>query len=76
VSHTTLGIHQLLAGGNHDWFTAATGWQGTNLQNVSENTVQVYRQPDDEICPQVRVRVWKGGAQAYLPSVLNNHDSP
>jgi hypothetical protein len=68
---STLGIHQLLAGGNHDWLF---GWQGANLQNLTENTVQVYRQPDDDICPQVRVRVWMRSRQVYLPLVLNNYE--
>jgi hypothetical protein len=63
------GIHQWLAGGNHDWFV---GWQGSNFQNLTSNTVTVVRQADDQICPQVRVRVWKRGAQVYLPLVLRN----
>jgi len=68
-----LGTHQFLAGGNHDWLI---GWQGTNLQNLTDNTVQVYRQANDQICPQVRVRIWRRGAHmVYLPLVLNN-DAP
>jgi hypothetical protein len=63
------GIHQLLAGGNHDWFV---GWQGSNFQNLTGNTVTVVRQADDQICPRVRVRVWKRGAQVYLPLVLRD----
>jgi hypothetical protein len=67
------GIHHWLAGGNHHW---ALGWKGTNLQRLTRNTVQVYRQPDDDICPQVRVRVWKRSLQLYLPVVLSNYESP
>jgi hypothetical protein len=65
----TGGIHQWLAGGNHDWFF---GWQGSYLQNLSSNTVAVVRQANDQICPQVRVRIWKRGAQVYLPLVLRD----
>jgi len=69
-SPTVGGISQWFAGGNHDWFV---GWQGTNLQKLTKNTVQVYRQADDQICPQVRVRIWKRGWRIYLPLVLNNY---
>jgi hypothetical protein len=66
---STLGIHQLLAGGNHDWFV---GWQGVHLQNLTDNTVRAVRRQDDQICPQVRVRIWRRSAQIYLPLVVRN----
>jgi hypothetical protein len=61
------GVHHWFAGGNHDWFN---GWQGTNVQNLRSNTVQVFRQPDDDVCPQVRVRIWRRGFPVYLPLVM------
>ena len=62
------GIHHWLAGGNHHWIG---GWKGTNLQNLTRNTVEVYRQPDDDICPEYRVRVWKRIPHTiYLPLVV------
>jgi len=67
---TTGGIHQWLAGGNHDWFI---GWQGANIQNLTSNTVQIYRQPNDDVCPQARLRIWRRRALIYLPLVVNNH---
>jgi hypothetical protein len=67
------GIHQWFAGGNHDWFV---GWQGTNLQNLTRNTVAVVRWADDQVCPQVRVRIWKRSQQVYLPIVLKNYSPP
>jgi len=66
---STLGIHQLLAGGNHDWFV---GWQGVHLQNLTDNTVRAVRRQDDEICPQMRVRIWKRSVQVYLPVVIRD----
>jgi hypothetical protein len=66
------GIHQHFSGGNHDWFSGATGWQGVNVQNVTSNTVTIFRQPDDQVCPQARVRIWKRSLQIYLPLVLHN----
>jgi hypothetical protein len=65
------GIHQLFAGGNHDWFV---GWQGANVEKLTNNTVDVFRQPDDEICPLVRVRIWTRGRRVYMPLVL--YDAP
>jgi hypothetical protein len=64
------GISQWFAGGNHDWFT---GWQGTNLQNLTRNTAVVFRQVNDQVCPQVRVRIWKRQIKVYLPLVLKGH---
>ncbi|MFQ6102122.1 MAG: hypothetical protein ACE5OS_12935 [Anaerolineae bacterium] len=69
-SPTIGGISQWFAGGNHDWFV---GWQGTNLENLTGNTVQVYRQADDQICPQVRIRIWKRSRQLYLPLAVRNY---
>lgn len=61
------GINQWFSGGNHDWFT---GWQGTNMQNLARNTVEVFRRANDQVCPQVRVRIWKREFKVYLPIVL------
>jgi hypothetical protein len=61
------GIHQLFAGGNHDWLS---GFQGANLQNLTVNSVSVYRQLDDEFCPEVRVRIWTRATRVFLPIVL------
>jgi hypothetical protein len=64
------GIHQLFAGGNHD---RNFGWQGTNLQRLTENTVAVARRVNDQVCPQVHIRIWKRSAQVYLPLALQDH---
>ena len=61
------GISQWFAGGNHDWFV---GWQGTHMQNLDRNSVEVIRRANDEVCPQVRVRIWKRTFKIYLPIVL------
>jgi len=61
------GINQWFAGGNHDWLV---GWQGASLQKLTRNTVEVYRQVNDQVCPQFRVRIWKRQAMVYLPLVL------
>jgi len=72
-SPTVGGISQWFAGGNRDWFI---GWQGTNLQELTGNTVVVARRLHDQICPQVRVRIWGRGYGIYLPLVLNDYVPP
>jgi hypothetical protein len=63
------GLHQFNAGGNHD---PLFGWQGTDLRNLTANSVAVARQSNDVLCPQVRVRIWKRGVHVYLPLVMRD----
>ena len=60
-------INQLFAGGNHG---ATIGWQGSNLQNLTANTIQVARRANDVACPQIRVRIWRMAQRTYLPLVM------
>ena len=64
------GINQWMAGGNHDWID---GWQGASLQNVTSDTVEIFRFPDDQVCPQARIRIWKRIRRVYLPLVLDSY---
>jgi hypothetical protein len=63
------GIHQLFAGGNHDWLS---GFQGSSLQGMTRNAVSGYRQPQDEFCPQARVRIWTRSLWTFLPMALRD----
>ena len=63
----SVGIHQWFAGGNHD---RQQRWQGAHWQELDRDTVVVFRQFNDQVCPQVRVRIWKWGGQLYLPLVV------
>ena len=65
-------IHQWFAGGD---YSAFGGWQGTNMQNLTANTVQMARRANDFACPFVRVRIWAPEPEykVYLPLVLNNY---
>lgn len=69
-SSTLGGINQWFAGGNHDWFQ---GWQGTYLRNLTNNAVTTYRHANDQVCDQVRVRIWKRERRTYLPLVLMDY---
>ena len=64
-----LGIHQRYAGGNRG---AIINWQGTAMQQLKPNSVQVARLLDDTSCPEVRVRIWRRAASAFLPAVQRN----
>ncbi len=70
------GIHQLFAGGSVKNWPPRGGAKGVNIQRLTANTVEAYRWPDDDVCPQVRVRIWKRSVQVYLPLILNNYSSP
>lgn len=73
---STAGIHHWLAGGSLKGWPPFGGWKGANLQNLTANTVQVFRGPSDDICPQVRVRIWKRDVQRlFLPLVLKDEDA-
>ena len=63
-----LGIHHLDAGGTSYGF--GLGWYGAFVHNLTRYDVQVTRLINDGVCPQVRVRVWKRGALAFLPFVV------
>jgi hypothetical protein len=64
-----LGIHQFYAGGNRH---AITGWQGSAMQQLRPNSVQVRRMANDTVCPEVRVRIWRRAAAIFLPLVQRN----
>jgi hypothetical protein len=65
-----LGINQKYAGGDYD--PAGPGWQGSSLQNMTENQLTVFRFPQDTVCPQVRVVIYtpSEGFSVYLPLLL------
>jgi hypothetical protein len=71
---STVGIHQWLAGGSvKGWGEPPrTGSKGANIQNLTTNTVQVFRWQHDDICPLVRVRAWRRLNRIYLPLVVRD----
>jgi hypothetical protein len=65
------GIHHGLAGGNVAVWLG--GRQGSNMQRVRKNTLEVERWADDQVCPEVRVRIWKRAVRAYTPLILRRY---
>jgi hypothetical protein len=66
------GIHQLFAGGNHDWIGGGR-FQGASLENLTDDAVVAFRWGQDKFCPALRVRIWRRSIKVYLPLTLRNH---
>jgi len=64
-----VGINLAQAGGNiQGWPTLER--RGANVQNLTSSHIEVYRWPNDDACPYVRVRIWNRlDSQIYLPLV-------
>ena len=68
---TTDGIginHQFLGG-----FEAGGSFFGTNWQNLTDTTINLFRLPNDWAADQVRMRIWVGEFKVYLPLVLKGY---
>jgi hypothetical protein len=67
------GIHQWFAGGSHDWMI---GFQGADVRQLTDNTVTAFRWPQDQVCPDMRITIWKQAARVYLPVVMKAYAGP
>jgi len=65
-------INLVYAGGDH-W---SGGFRGSNLQNLTANTVQFVRRANDDDCPKARVVIYKRSVTIYLPVVMRDYSSP
>jgi len=63
------GIHQRFAGGFH----GETGFQGADTRDLTANTVTLFRWPQDTVCPEARITVWKQASRVYVPVVMKNY---
>ena len=68
----TVGIHQWLAGGSYKGWPPEMGLKGGNIQNLTSNTVEFLRWSNDDVCPQVHVRIWRQIRHVYLPVVIRD----
>jgi len=50
--------------------------EGTNWQNLTDTTINVFRRPDDTMADLVRFRIWVREFKVYLPLVLKGYTSP
>jgi hypothetical protein len=69
-----LGIHQFAYGGNASNVLGKDAeYLGANWQNLTNQSIDVYRWADDPHADQVRVRIWQRRISVYLPLVAKNH---
>jgi hypothetical protein len=65
---SSFGINNVYAGG----MDADGSPRGTNWQNSTANSIDVFRRSQDEHADQVRLRIWVRGHRIYLPLALKN----
>ncbi len=61
-----IGINHRFAGG----FEAGGSFFGTNWENLTDTTINVFRRPNDGVADQVRFRIWVREYKVLLPLVL------
>jgi hypothetical protein len=69
-----MAIHQFAYGGDAvNVVGMATQYRGANWQNLTDQTIDLYRWADDPYADQVRVRIWLRQLSVYLPVVFKNY---
>lgn len=63
------GINARAAGG----LEVAGQLFGSNWQNLTATSIDIFRQPHDVFADQVRIRIWRPEARVYLPLVTRNY---
>ncbi len=64
-----IGVNHRFVGG----FEAVGSFFGANWQNLTDTTINFFRQPDDWAADQVRVRIWMREFKIHLPLVLKGY---
>ena len=69
-----MAIHHFAYGGDaSNVLTEDATYLGANWQNLTNQSISVYRWADDPYADQVRVRIWMRRLSVYLPVVLKNY---
>ncbi|MFQ5854535.1 MAG: hypothetical protein ACE5LU_02670 [Anaerolineae bacterium] len=63
-----LGINTRAAGG----MEVGGQFFGANWENLTGNTIDVFRRPHDVFADQARVRIWRPERRIYLPLIVRN----
>ena len=61
-----IGVHHENLGGN----AVGDSLLGANWENLTTDSIDVYRLQDDATVDQVRVRIWQRGSGVYMPVVM------
>lgn len=64
-----IGINHRFLGG----FEAGGSFFGTNWQNLTDTTINLFRLANDWAADQVRMRIWRWEFKVYLPLVLKGY---
>lgn len=64
-----MGINHRYSGG----FEAGGSFFGSNWQNLTDTSIGLFRQADDQVADQARVRIWLREYKVLLPLVLKAH---
>ena len=69
-----MAIHHHAYGGTASNLLAEdAAYMGANWQNLTPQSITLYRWADDPFADQIRVRIWLRRMSVYLPVVLKNH---
>jgi hypothetical protein len=69
-----MSIHQFAYGGDASNVLAKDAqYMGADWQNLTAQSIDVYRWADDPYADQVRVRIWVRRLSTYLPVILRNY---
>ena len=68
-----MAIHQFGYGGLASNVLNDATYLGANWQNLTNQSITLYRWADDQYADQVRVRIWLRHLSTYLPIVFKNY---
>jgi hypothetical protein len=69
-----MAIHQFAYGGDaSNILTKDATYLGANWQNLTDQSITLYRWSDDQLADQIRVRIWLRRMSIYLPVVFRNY---
>ncbi|MBU0493633.1 MAG: hypothetical protein KKA73_02840 [Chloroflexi bacterium] len=69
----TAGINQVWAGGNVQLWGPNPGGKGAHIYGLTADSVTARRWAVDDVCPEMRIRIWRRSVQIYLPLTLRNY---
>jgi hypothetical protein len=69
ITEGGIGINHRFLGG----FETDGSFYGTNWENLTDTSINVFRRPNDGVADQVRVRIWLREFKVYLPLVTKAH---
>ena len=66
-----LGINRRYYGGAEIYNSISNSWRGAHWQNLTTDTIRVYRATDDDVADMVNIRVWRVPPPDYQTPWMN-----